>query len=472
MEASAILELRAQNEQLRHQLAQRDGAIEQLQQTIRDLHKRLEQAERTAKRQAAPFSRGEPKKNPKKPGRKRGKRHGKHGHRPAPPPGAADETLDAPLPNHCPDCGGSIIEDGLDTQYQTEIPRQPIIRQFNIHCGHCAQCHKQLRGRHPLQTSDATGAAQSQLGADAQATVVYLNKRAGMSYGKIADTFDKVFGIHVTRGACAQIVVRAGQVLGPVYEQIKENLRNSKHITPDETGWRIGGHPVWLHGWVGDDGTTCYVIDPRRGGDVLAENIGWEWSGTMTHDGLASYDRFEHARHQQCVDHALRRARALADKQTGAAKAFPNQVIDLFTGALAVRDQFLDGTIDQAGLAKAYEHYVSALDDLTEKPRVNGANNTFATHLYSHGEQWFEFLADPSVPATNHRAEQGLKTPIVNRKVWGGNRTDAGGEAQEVTSSVLETCKKKAVNAFTYVSNAFRGVLGNLFPSASSPAQR
>src|SRR5450432_712597 len=265
MEASANSELRALIDQLREQLAQRDRTIEQLQQTVRDLQKRLELAERAAKRQSAPFSQGEPKKNPKKPGRKRGKRHGKHGHRPAPPPSQIDETLDVPLPSHCPDCGGNIAEDHLDTQYQTEIPRRPIVRQFNIHCGHCENCCKSVRGRHPLQTSDATGAAQSQLGADAQAAVVYLNKRAGLSYGKIADTFDKFFGINVTRGACAQIVLRAGQVLRPVYEQIKDRLRTSEQLTPDETGWRIGGRPAWLHGWVGDDGATCYVINPQRG---------------------------------------------------------------------------------------------------------------------------------------------------------------------------------------------------------------
>jgi hypothetical protein len=67
------------------------------------------------------------------------------------------------------------------------------------------------------------------------------------------------------------------------------------------------------------------------------------------------------------------------------------------------------------------------------------------------------------IPATNHRAEQALKTPIVNRKVWGGNRTDAGGEAQAVISSVLQTCANKAADAFTFVSNAFRGILMPLF---------
>jgi transposase len=462
MDAPSYQQLRLENQQLREQLAQRDRRIDQLEQTVRDLQKRLEEAERSAKRQAAPFSKGEPKKNPKKPGRKRGDQHGRHAHR-QPPPAQVDETHDAPLPPQCPDCGGKIIEDHLDQQYQTEIPRQAIHRQFNIHCGHCEQCGKHVRGRHPLQTSDATGAAQSQLGPDAQAAVVYLNKRAGMSYGKIADTFHTFYNITLTPGAGAQIVRRAGKILQPVYELIKEHICNSHHLTPDETGWRVGGHPAWLHDWVGDDGATLYAIDPQRSADVLEKVIGVDWSGSMTHDGFSSYERFKDALHQQCVDHALRRARRLLEKHRGAATIFPRRVIHLFTSALRLRDRLKEAGADKDRRARTYEDYTQRLLDLTERPRCNPANERFAKHLYNHADSWFVFLLDPTIPATNHRAEQALKTPIVNRKVWGGNRTTAGGDAQAVTCSILQTCRNMAVNAFAFLSNAFRGVLGNLF---------
>jgi transposase len=464
MDDLLLHELRAELQRLREQVAERDQLIAQQQQTIHDLQQRLAAAERAAKRQAAPFSQGPPKPHPKKPGRKSGPKHGRHGHRPPPEPPQVDQTLEAPLPKHCPDCGGALTATHVDQQFQTEIPRRPIVRQFNIHCGCCQECGKPCRGRHPLQTSDATGAAASQLGPDAQAAIVYLNKRGGLSYGKIADVYDRLFGIRLTRGACAQVVLRGGRRLQPAYQQIQGKIKEAKHLTPDETGWRIGGHTVWLHSWVGDDGSTCFAIDPQRGAEVLAEVIGWDWSGAMTHDGCSSYDRFEEATHQQCVDHALRRARALADKQTGAAKIFPRQVIDLFQGALQARDQFLEGKMDAAALEQAHTRYVAQLLDLSGRPRANGANQTFANHLYNHGEQWLMFLIDPSIPATNHRAEQALKVPIVNRKVWGGNRTEAGAAAQEATSSVLQTCKNKAIDAFVYVSNAFRGVLGNLYP--------
>ena len=463
MDAPSYRELLLENQQLRERIAQQDRLIEQLQQTIRDLLKRLDESERSAKRQAAPFSKGKPKDKPKKPGRKKGDQHGKHAHREPPPPAQIDETLDAPLPEQCPDCGGDVIEDRLDQQFQTEIPRKPIVREFKIHCGHCNKCGKHLRGRHPLQTSDATGAARSQLGGDAQAAIVYLNKRAGMSHGKIADTFDKLFGITLTPGASAQVVLRAGQVLQPAYEEIKEHIKSSEHLTPDETGWRIGGHPVWLHGWVGDDGATLFAIDPQRSADALEKVIGIDWSGSMTHDGYATYDRFEEAAHQQCVDHALRRARTLLEKQTGVAKIFPQQVIDLLTEALELRDRFNNENADEDRRGHAYEDYVQRLRDLTERQRLNEENERFAKHLYNHAASWFLFLVDPTLPATNHRAEQALKTPIVNRKVWGGNRTPEGCQAQSVLCSVLQTCKNLAIDSFTYLSNAFRGVIGPIF---------
>ncbi|MCE9562077.1 MAG: IS66 family transposase [Planctomycetes bacterium] len=378
-------------------------------------------------------------------------------------PAQVDETLDATLPDHCPHCGGDVVEDHLDQQFQTEIPRKPIVRRFTIHCGHCQRCSKPLRGRHPLQTSHATGAAQSQLGGDTQAAIVYLNKRAGLSHGKIADTFDKLFGITVTPGASAQVVMRAGTILRPAYNEIAQQIKGYEHLTPDETGWRIGGYPAWLHAWVGDDGATLYAIDPQRSADVLEKFIGIDWSGSMTHDGFSSYERFEDVAHQQCVDHALRRARTLVDKHQGMAKLFPQQVIDLLRGALRLRDRFEEEKADEDRRGRAYEDYVQRLRDLTQRPRVNSANARFAKHLLKHAGSWFLFLVDSQIPATNHRAEQALKTPIVNRKVWGGNRTKAGGETQAVTSSVLQTCQKKSIDVFQFLGDAFRGVLGSLF---------
>jgi transposase len=446
--------------------------VTELKARIEQLERALEQALRAGKRQAAPFAKKPPKEKPETPGRKAGEQHGQHGHRPPPAPEQISECHEAPLPNACPHCGGAVEEIDVVPQYQTEIPRKPLIRQFNIHRGQCQCCGTPLQGRHPLQTSDAIGAAASQVGPDAQAAVVYLNKHAGLSYGKVAHVFATLFGISLCRGACAQIVLRAGQRLQPAYQEIQECLKNSEVITPDETGWRIGGHTVWLHAWVGDEGVTCYHIDPQRSADALERVIGSDWSGLFVHDGWASYDRFDEACHQQCQAHVLRRAHNLEEAAVGRAKTFPRQVIDLFQESLRVRDQFAQEPPDLDTREQVFEDFTDRLSALTARPRAPAAHERLAAHLHDHLLQWFLFLINPAVPATNYRGEQAMRPAVVNRKVWGGNRTEAGAEAQAVTMSVLQTCKQQAQDALTYVSQTLTGEVTSLFTSCHAKARR
>src|SRR5271170_5617362 len=94
--------------------AERDRRIAELEARIA----KLEALVRGAKRQAAPFSKGSPKPNPKPPGRKSGEDYGTH-HRRALPP-RIDEVLEAPLPGHCPYCGGNVSQTEVAQQYQAE----------------------------------------------------------------------------------------------------------------------------------------------------------------------------------------------------------------------------------------------------------------------------------------------------------------------------------------------------------------
>src|SRR5512135_83311 len=111
--------LRQENERLRQENERLRQENERLQRELEEARVSLDQAQRQSKRQAAPFSKGPPKPQPKKPGRRSGKAHGRHGHRLSPGPAAVDEVLEAPLPDACPQCGGSVRETEVATQYQT-----------------------------------------------------------------------------------------------------------------------------------------------------------------------------------------------------------------------------------------------------------------------------------------------------------------------------------------------------------------
>ena len=84
------------------------------------------------------------------------------------------------------------------------------------------------------------------------------------------------------------------------------------------------------------------------------------------------------------------------------------------------------------------------------------AYETLSEHLWKHLREWFTFLDHPEVEPTNWEGEQAIRPAVVNRKVWGGNRTWAGAHAQEVLMSVLETCKRTGRSGLEFVSQTLR----------------
>lgn len=418
-----------------------------------DLREKLRKAQQAEKRQAAPFSKGAPKADPKKPGRKAGDNYGKKGHRR--PPEDIDEVMDAPLPGCCPDCGGGIEWLEVKEQFQDEILRRPIRRRFKVHIGRCCCCRRRVQGRHPLQTSDALGAAASQIGPDASALMVMLNKEAGLSYGKIARVMEVAFGLAVSRGASAQAVLRAGRRCSAAYADILTTVREQGEVAGDETGWRVGGRCGWL--WVfATDAATAYRIASSRGHDVIEAVLGPDYQGKLVHDGWAPYDCIQWATHQQCLAHILRRCRTLLEIARGPAASFPKAIKALLQRAIGLRDRRDARQISDHGLRVAIGQIECQLDALLEWTRDNKANERFAKHLHAHRDQLLAFLRHPGLAATNWRAEQAIRPAVVNRKVWGGNRTHAGARAQETILSVLRTCAQRGIDALAFLSRAFR----------------
>jgi transposase len=432
---------------------ERERRIAELEGEIAALKQSLEQAVRAGKRQAAPFSKGPPRMSPKKPGRKPGNDYGKKGQRP--PPDAIDETYEAPLPEVCPDCGGPIDETRIAQQYQTEIPRRPLHRQFNVHIGQCRSCQRRVQGRHPLQTSDALGAAASQLGPDAQAAIVDLNKNAGLPHGKLVRCLENLFGLRLSRGGSVHTVLRAARRCEPVYAAIRQAVRASTWVVPDETGWRVGGRLAWLHGLV-SPAATAYVIDPTRSGDVAEDILGLDYAGVMIHDGWSPYDRFTDAQHQQCLQHLLRRCREISQSARRGAVRFPRRIAELLQRGLALRDRHAAGRISDRGLAQARAHLLYALFEAVDPVKSNAVNERLAKHLDHHFFELLTFLEIPGLDATNWRAELAMRFGVILRKVWGGSRTWRGARAQSVLMSVWRTCWQRSLSAIDFLSGLLR----------------
>ena len=421
---------------------------------IEKLRRLADELQRKQHRPHAPFSKGTPKAAPKPPGRKPGTAYGRKVHRQR--PRKVDEVYAAPLPGHCPGCGGSsLCQDHVEPQFQVEIPRRPITRQFNSAFGHCNACGCAVHGRHPLQTNAAVGAAASQLGPDAQALAVQLNKEAGLSHGKIARFFQAAFGIHLTRGASAQIMLRAAERCRPHYCDISWFVRSSPTVYADETGWKVGGRLQWLWAFV-TTRATLYLIRPSRGHDVLDEVLGLDFSGTLGHDGWSPYDLLTQAQHQQCNAHLLRRCVLLLESAARGAVRFPRAVKALLQDGLALRDRRDEGLLSPHGLAVAAGRLEARLERLLQARLSHPANARFAKHLGRHQHEIFPYLLNPDVEPTDWPGEQALRPAVILRKVWGGSRTPYGAEAQAILTSVLRTCWQQGQDSLAFLSQTLR----------------
>jgi transposase len=436
--------LRRENAQLREDLRRSEAERQRLRREIEKLNEQLDAARRAVSRQAAPFSRGTRVARPRRPGRKSGAAHGRHGHRRA--PAHVDETYTARLPSQCPHCQGVVRPERVATQYQEELlVQRPLVRRFDVHVGRCRACHRRVQGRHPLQTSDALGAAAAQLGPQAVAFAVVLNKDLGLPYAKIARLWRERCGLTITASGLVHAVRRAARQAQPTYAALCETVRGSPVVTPDETSWRVAADLQWLWAFVTPE-TTVYAIQPGRGLAQAATVIGVDYAGVLVRDGWQSYRQFTKAGHQTCLAHLLRRCRVLLLEYP--AHPFVTRVKAVLQAALLTRDRYHADAISEHGLASARGQYLERLGQLLERaPSRRLRVRRFQAHLIVEFEAIFSFLFDPTLEATNWRAEQALRPAVVTRKMsGGGNRTARGADTQQVLASVLRTASQRGLD--------------------------
>lgn len=416
--------------------------VERLRRENERLKRELDAARRAGKRQAAPFSKGALTPQPKAPGRRAGRRHGRHGHRQ--PPRHIDETIDVPLPARCPECGGGLRETRVADQIQEDLPVvRPHVRRFRVHIGYCRACERRVQGRHPLQTSDALGAASTHLGPQAVALIVLLNKQFGLSHGKIAGLLRDWFGLCVQPSAVTHALHRAARQAAPTYDALRAQVRGSPVVSPDETSWKVAGDLWWL--WVFATATTVlYAIQAGRGFPEAAAVLGADFDGVLVRDGWAPYRQFDRAAHQTCLAHLIRRCREIAAAHPRT--AWPQQVQAVLQEALDIRDRYRVGEISAHGAAVARGRLTTCLLDLLDAPGTVADCQRLAAHLTTELPALFGFLFDLTLDATNWRAEQALRPAIVNRKVSGGNRSPRGATTQQILTSVIQTARLRDID--------------------------
>ncbi len=424
--------------------AQSQRQIAELREQVAQLQQQVAELKRAGKRQATPFARKKRSANPKKPGRKAGQ--GLFSHRAKPAPEEVNETKEAPLEG-CPECGGELVDQKEHEQFMIDVPPvEPVITRFVTHSGYCVHCCKRVRSQHAEQISNATGAAGVVVGPRAKALAADMKHRLGLSYDKACELINDAFGLKVTRSAWCQADQRLGQQARPVYDELIEAIRTSAVAHVDETGWRIGTLAAWL--WVfTNQEVTVYTIADNRSHDVVVEILGQAFKGILASDCFTAYDDQELADwlKQKCVGHLLKDLSDIEDQKTGGAVRFARDVTALLREALALKKEKPD--LDATTFAQRAAALEDRLDRLIDERRrfTDPDNKRFAKRLRKHRDHLLRFLHVDELDATNNLAERQLRPAVITRKTGGCNRTQEGADTHAVLSSVLVTCRQRAI---------------------------
>jgi transposase len=179
-------------------------------------------------------------------------------------PDHVDEEKHHPL-NCCPDCGAKDIKvQETVTRYTEEIPLvKPIVTKHTMERGWCKKCRKMV-------TAEVTDALpKSTLGLRSVLITAWMHFALGVSVHKVVRWLNSMCQMEVTPGGLTQAWARVAGWLGPLHEQIWQEVRQSGVLNVDETRWRIMGKTAWLWCFAAKE-TVLYVIDPTRASPVVA----------------------------------------------------------------------------------------------------------------------------------------------------------------------------------------------------------
>jgi len=56
---------------------------------------------------------------------------------------------------------------------------------------------------------------------------------------------------------------RVAQKAEPTYQELVQQIRGSPSVTPDETGWKVGGRLWWMWAFCSEN-LAVYAIQPDR----------------------------------------------------------------------------------------------------------------------------------------------------------------------------------------------------------------
>jgi transposase len=438
-----VLELLQQNSGLMARVDELVAQNKALLARIDELEAKQGKPPKTPDNSSLPPSRGQ-KGNVAKPAKEKKSRKGH--------PGAARALAENPdatrdiYAERCA-CGGALEAAGQELARAWDHvdlpPVKPVTTRIKLFRATCPCCKARVTAQAPADMPEG-----SPFGPGIQAAVAYLHGCQMVSFKRLTELCEGLFGLTISQGAISNMLARMGKPFGAASEEIAATVRASEVIASDETSARVKGKTWWQ--WTFGCATAIYhVIAPTRGKCVPTDFLGGVKPKMWLSDRLAA--QLGHAEeHQFCLAHLIRDAQFAIDHgDTIFAPAFKALLQD----ACAVgrrRPDLTDATI--AAHRRRLERELERL--LARKPTDTEGRKLRDTVYVDCTDKLFVFLKRRDAEPTNNESERALRPSVIFRKVTNGFRSEWGAKAYTDLRSIVETGRRNGRSALTAIRDA------------------
>jgi transposase len=366
--------------------------------------------------------------------------------------------------SRCGCCGKDLKEVAVIDHVKRQVFDLPDLRLQVIE--HQAElkvcsCGAVSQGEFP---ADVGG--EVQYGPGVRGLASYLQHYQLLPYHRSAELLKDVFEVSLSEGTLYNIGAQAYDKLEDFESKLKQYLIEQDLLHGDETGLNVQGQIQWLH-TTGNGEYTHYQVHPKRGYEAMNEiGILPYFSGTLVHDCLRSYFRYEQAQHSICLAHILRELQAQVEQK----QDWASQMMDLILNVKKSKDRAIDQgkrEVSQATINDYQKQYRQIIQrgnranplPLKDYNQPGRRKRTKAQNLLRRLEEYeaevFRFYTDFDIPFDNNLAERDLRMAKVKQKISGCFRSEFGAQCFARLRSYISSARKQGVNVLEALQHIF-----------------
>jgi transposase len=296
---------------------------------------------------------------------------------------------------------------------------------------------------------------------------------------------EKIFqrlGIDLSRATLASWMVRMGELVEPLVERLRDEIRAGPLVLADETPFQVLKEPgkraqslsyLWaLWGGSPEHPLIVYEYDPSRSAEV-PKRLLRGFRGYLLTDGYEGYTAlgqepgivhagcWAHTRRK--FDEALRgqpRAKKKGAKRP-AKESKARQALSQIQGLYAIEKALKETSAEERHavrqersrpLVEKLRVWLDASKDIVPPQSLTGKAMAYMDR------QWpklVRFLEDGCIPLDTNRVENAIRPFVVGRKNWLFADTVGGARASANLYGLIETAKANGIEPWRYLEHVF-----------------